>query len=104
MADPGTCLALAPDSIYSAYSLIKRHIHRTPVLTCKTLDRIASSSTRPGAVAPKINLFFKCENYQKIGAFKARGAFHAVKRLIKQVGLDEVRRRGFVTHSSGTKP
>ncbi|KIW69223.1 hypothetical protein PV04_05111 [Phialophora macrospora] len=50
---------------------------------------------------PKFRLWFKCENLQKIGAFKARGAFHAVTRLIEVLGLEEVRRRGVVTHSSG---
>jgi hypothetical protein len=47
-------------------------------------------------------LFFKCENFQKIGAFKARGAFHAIARLVEEMGIEEVRRRGVVTHSSGT--
>jgi len=52
---------------------------------------------------PTIRLFFKCENQQKIGAFKARGAFHAILRLIEEEGLENVRRRGVVTHSSGMK-
>ena len=71
---------------------------RTALITCSTLDNIASSPN-PAAYlgedvpedkaedvartnAPCLRLFFKCENLQKIGAFKARGAFHAVKRLI----------------------
>ncbi|ETI25147.1 hypothetical protein G647_04520 [Cladophialophora carrionii CBS 160.54] len=54
-----------------------------------------------GPNVPKFRLWFKCENFQKIGAFKARGAFHAVTRLVEELGLDEVRRRGVVTHSSG---
>lgn len=102
MADPTKCLPLTPDSIREVHSIIKPHIHRTPVLTCATLDRIASSPSRPGAFAPKFRLFFKCENFQKIGAFKARGAFHAVKHLIEELGLEEVKSRGVVTHSSGT--
>jgi threonine dehydratase len=53
---------------------------------------------------PKYRLWFKCENFQKIGAFKARGAFHAVTRLIETLGIEEVRRRGVVTHSSGKLP
>ncbi|OCT47831.1 putative serine racemase [Cladophialophora carrionii] len=66
----------------------------------------SGSGTGPGGhVAgpnvPKFRLWFKCENFQKIGAFKARGAFHAVTRLVEELGLDEVRRRGVVTHSSG---
>lgn len=101
MAQHKTCLPLTPESINEAHSIIKPHIHRTPVLTSATLDRIASSPSRPGAPTPRFRLFFKCENYQKIGAFKARGAFHAVKHLIKELGIEEVRRRGVVTHSSG---
>ena len=101
MADHKSCLPLTPDSIRKAHEIIKPHIHRTPVLTNRTLNDIASSSTNPGAPAPKLRLFFKCENYQKIGAFKARGAFHAVKHLIHELGIEEVRRRGVVTHSSG---
>jgi threonine dehydratase len=53
---------------------------------------------------PKIKLFFKCENFQRIGAFKVRGAFHAVARLIEEFGIEEVKRRGVVTHSSGMDP
>ena len=102
MADHKTCLPLTPDSIKEAHSIIKPYIHRTPVLTSATLDRIASTPSGPGSPTPRFRLFFKCENYQKIGAFKARGAFHAVKHLIKELGLEEVRRRGVVTHSSGT--
>src|SRR3954471_10462021 len=60
-------------------------VHRTPVLTCATLDRLAGRS-----------LFFKCEHLQKAGAFKFRGACNAVRRL-----PDEVAARGVVTHSSG---
>jgi threonine dehydratase/serine racemase len=59
--------------------------HRTPVMTCVTLDRLAGC-----------HLFFKCENFQKVGAFKFRGACNAVMRL----GAD-VAARGVVTHSSG---
>jgi len=87
--------------------LIKRYIHVTPVHTSKTLDLIASTPQSSDLLAhtewagqnaakPKIRLFFKCENYQKIGAFKARGAFHAVSRL-----TPEQRSKGVITHSSG---
>ena len=76
-------------------------------------DRIASTPQTPEsligtpyegqeAARPKFRFFFKCENYQRIGAFKARGAFHALLRLIEELGEDEVRRRGVITHSSGT--
>jgi threonine dehydratase/serine racemase len=59
--------------------------HRTPVLTCATLDRLAGRA-----------LFFKCEHLQKVGAFKFRGACNAVLQL-----SDEAAARGVVTHSSG---
>lgn len=59
--------------------------HRTPMMTCATLDTLAGR-----------NLLFKCENLQKIGAFKFRGACNSVMKL-----SDEAARRGVVTHSSG---
>lgn len=59
--------------------------HRTPVLTCSAIDRRAG--------AP---VFLKCENLQRVGAFKFRGAMNAVLQL-----SEEERRRGVVTHSSG---
>ncbi|WWC62353.1 uncharacterized protein I303_104949 [Kwoniella dejecticola CBS 10117] len=102
MADLSTTLPLTPDSVRTAYCKIKNHIHRTPLLTSKTINNIASSSSSsPGTPAPKFNIYFKCENYQRIGAFKARGAFHAITHLIEVVGLEELRIKGVVTHSSG---
>lgn len=112
MADIKTCPSLSPDSIRAAHSLISPYIHHTPVVTSKTLNRIASSpqaaSTFKGTVFegqrpanPVFRLYFKCENFQKIGAFKARGAFHALMRLCDQIGIDEVRKKGVTTHSSG---
>ncbi|WRT67544.1 uncharacterized protein IL334_004516 [Kwoniella shivajii] len=100
MADVSTTLPLEPDSIRHAYSKIHRYLHKTPLLTNKTIDRMASFSPDTDQ-SPKFNIYFKCENYQRIGAFKARGAFYAVIHLIEVLGLEEVRRRGVVTHSSG---
>src|SRR6058998_3702237 len=75
------------DSIRAAHERIRPYIHRTPVLTSERLNE-ASPATA--------GLFFKCENFQKIGAFKARGATNAV------FSLDEtIARRGVATHSSG---
>ncbi|MCK5147637.1 pyridoxal-phosphate dependent enzyme [bacterium] len=71
--------------IQSAYKLIAPHIHKTPVLTSSAIDE------KVGA-----NVFFKCENLQKVGAFKIRGASNAVFGL-----SDEEAQRGVVTHSSG---
>ncbi len=72
-------------AIRQAQSRIAPHIHRTPVLRSASLD------SRAGA-----RLFFKCENFQKTGSFKIRGATNAVFSL-----PDEVAARGVVTHSSG---
>lgn len=99
-------------SIEAAHALIKPYIHRTPVLTNTTLSTLALTPQTPDALKgtqweghepakPKMRLFFKCENFQRIGAFKVRGAFHAVLRLVEERGIEEVRRTGVVTHSSG---
>jgi threonine dehydratase len=72
-------------SIRTAHKRISPHIHRTPVLTSSRLDAASGAS-----------LFFKCENFQKVGAFKARGATNAVFSLD-----DATARRGVATHSSG---
>lgn len=104
--------SLTPPAIHAAYTLIQPYIHRTPLLTCKTLDTIASTPQTPEALVgtpfegqtparPKFHFFFKCENLQRIGAFKARGAFHALLRLIEERGEEEVKARGVITHSSG---
>jgi threonine dehydratase len=71
--------------IESAYDRIKPFIHKTPVLTSKLLNDHFDCE-----------LFFKCENFQKVGAFKFRGATNAVMSL-----SSEERSRGVVTHSSG---
>lgn len=73
------------DAVRDAERRIAPLAHRTPVMTCRTLDGLAGRS-----------LFFKCENFQKVGAFKFRGASNAVFKL-----SDEVAARGVVTHSSG---
>jgi threonine dehydratase len=85
--DSATTLQIAVDlaAIRAAHARIGSHVHRTPVLTSRSLDAAAGAT-----------LFFKCENLQKIGAFKARGACNAV------FSLDEAEAsRGVVTHSSG---
>lgn len=73
------------EDIESAMWLIAGEVHRTPVLTSKQLDAISGA-----------RLFFKCENFQKVGAFKFRGATNAVLNL-----TDGQRTAGVVTHSSG---
>ncbi|KOC11164.1 hypothetical protein AFLA70_191g002510 [Aspergillus flavus AF70] len=112
MADLDTCLPLTVDPFHTAHRSISLYIHHTPVLTSKTLDRIASTPQERSALEgtlfedqelakPVFRLYFKCEKFQKIGALKARGAFHAVLRLFSELGLEEVRKRGVTTHSSG---
>ena len=71
--------------IREAHARIRPHIHRTPVLTSSLFDSATGA-----------RLFFKCENFQKVGAFKARGATNAVFALD-----DQTAKRGVATHSSG---
>ncbi|MCS6856283.1 MAG: pyridoxal-phosphate dependent enzyme [Sandaracinaceae bacterium] len=78
------------DTIREAQRRIQPFTHRTPVFRSRTLDRLAS---RDGV---ERMLFFKGENFQKCGAFKARGAVNAVLSL-----AEEEARRGVLTHSSG---
>lgn len=107
MAALSTCLPLERASVIAAHELIKSHIHETPVLTNTTLSTIASTPQKledgKAAAKPVIRLWFKCENLQRIGAFKSRGAFHAVERL-KMDGewlAAGGKEKGVVTHSSG---
>jgi threonine dehydratase len=73
------------EDVLAAAERIHDHVHRTPVMTSTAVDHIAGAG-----------LHFKCENLQKVGAFKARGATNAV------LSLDDVSaRRGVATHSSG---
>ncbi|MFC2969532.1 beta-hydroxyaspartate dehydratase BhcB [Acidimangrovimonas pyrenivorans] len=73
------------DDVVAANERIAPYIHRTPVLTSSYLNRLTGAE-----------LFFKCENFQKAGAFKVRGASNAVFGL-----SDEQAARGVATHSSG---
>jgi threonine dehydratase len=73
------------EDVIAAHQRIAPHIHRTPVLTSSYLDQLTGAK-----------LFFKCENLQKAGAFKVRGACNAV------FGLSEAKvKAGVATHSSG---
>lgn len=73
------------DDVIAAHERIAPYIHRTPVLTSSYINSLAGAE-----------LFFKCENFQKAGAFKARGASNAVFGL-----TDEQAAKGVATHSSG---
>ncbi len=71
--------------IQLAHERIRKYIHRTPILTCEQIDDIAGCE-----------IYFKCENFQKVGAFKARGGLNAVLCLSQ-----EELSQGVTTHSSG---
>ncbi len=73
------------NDIFQAAERIKPYAHRTPVLTCESLNHLVGAQ-----------LYLKCENLQKVGAFKFRGASNAVFSL-----SDEQAARGVVAHSSG---
>lgn len=79
--------ALVPsiEDVRAAHERIKPYIHQTPILTSSYLNQLTGAE-----------LFFKCENFQKAGAFKVRGASNAVFGL-----SDEEASRGVATHSSG---
>jgi threo-3-hydroxy-L-aspartate ammonia-lyase len=80
-----TAILLTLDDIVRAHERIAPWVHRTPVLTSRTLDDRCNAS-----------VFLKCENFQRVGAFKFRGALNAILQL------DEPERKaGVVTHSSG---
>src|SRR6201993_4227314 len=72
-------------TIVQAHDRIRPHIHRTPVLTSQSLNALSGAQ-----------LYFKCENLQKTGSFKIRGATNAIFSL-----TEEEARRGVVTRSSG---
>jgi threonine dehydratase len=73
------------EAILASHQRIQPFIHRTPVLSSQGINAIVGA-----------RLFFKCENFQKMGAFKMRGATNAILQL-----TPEARDRGVVTHSSG---
>ena len=71
--------------VEEAAGLLRGNAHMTPVMTSSTLDRLVGAE-----------VYLKCENFQRMGAFKFRGAFNAMSRL-----SEEGRRKGVITHSSG---
>ena len=85
MKDTGELDLPTFEDVVAAHERIRPYIHRTPVLTSSFLNDLAGCE-----------MFFKCENFQKAGAFKVRGASNAVFGL-----TDEKAARGVATHSSG---
>jgi threonine dehydratase len=73
------------DDIAAAHERLKPHARRTPVLTSATVDALTGA-----------RVFFKCENFQRMGAFKFRGAYNALSQL-----SDEQKKRGVLAFSSG---
>jgi threo-3-hydroxy-L-aspartate ammonia-lyase len=71
--------------VEAAQERLKNQAHVTPVMTSQTLNQLVGAE-----------VFLKCENFQRMGAFKFRGAFNAMSQL-----TDEQKRRGVITHSSG---
>lgn len=82
------------EEIKHAAISIQPFIHKTPVLCSKTLDSFATD-----ALGCKTSLLFKCENFQKVGAFKMRGATYAIQRLLQTVS--DPKTLTVITHSSG---
>ncbi|WP_108246384.1 pyridoxal-phosphate dependent enzyme [Muricauda brasiliensis] len=72
-------------SLIDCHNRIKPFIHNTPVLTSRLIDKVVGAQ-----------LYFKCENFQRMGAFKMRGAANAIMQL-----TDDQKQNGVVTHSSG---
>lgn len=75
----------AIEDVIRAYQIVKKYAHRTPVLTSRSVNAILNA-----------DIYFKCENFQRVGAFKFRGASNAVFNL-----TDDEAKRGVTTHSSG---
>ena len=73
------------EDLITVHQRIEPYIHNTPVLSSTLINEIAGAA-----------LYFKCENFQKMGAFKMRGATNAISQL-----TEEQKRKGVVTHSSG---
>ncbi|KAH7106653.1 pyridoxal-phosphate dependent enzyme [Auriculariales sp. MPI-PUGE-AT-0066] len=108
-----TTLDLSRAGVQEAHVLVKPYVHRTPTVTSATLTALASSPQAAASLSgtewdsrtpacPTLRLFFKCENLQRVGAFKARGAFHALELLRTDPEIAaNLKKRGVVTHSSG---
>jgi len=73
------------DDVKNAYERIKKIVNHTPILTSRTLNHKV-----------KAQIFLKCENLQRVGAFKFRGAYNALSQL-----SEEEKEKGVITHSSG---
>lgn len=116
MADIKDCPLLIRASVLDAAKRIEGKVHRTPVLSSTYIDSIASTP-RTGSelkgthwegqepANPSLHLMFKCENFQRIGAFKPRGAFNAMLRYQEEQVSKGISTSGLpvrvISHSSG---
>ncbi|KAJ5100376.1 hypothetical protein N7456_006428 [Penicillium angulare] len=91
MANIETCPPLSRASVEAAAHRIKGKTHQTPVMSSRYIDSLASTAQArenllnsewngQEPACPRLHILFKCENFQKIGAFKPRGAFNAILR------------------------
>ncbi|MGK0499198.1 MAG: threonine dehydratase [Oceanicoccus sp.] len=78
-------LLMNKNHLQEVYNRVQPHIHKTPVLHSRLMNELSACE-----------IYFKCENFQKAGAFKIRGATNAILKL-----TEKERSRGVVTHSSG---
>lgn len=78
-------LPVAYDDVHAAAQRLEDIVYRTPVMTSRTVDRRTDAE-----------VFFKCENFQRTGAFKIRGGYNAISQL-----SPEEQERGVITYSSG---
>lgn len=77
--------ALSPEAVAAAADRLHGIVNKTPVMTSRTLNRLTGRE-----------VFLKCENFQRVGAFKFRGAYNAISQL-----TESRKRAGVITHSSG---
>ena len=73
------------EKVTEAQKRLRGHAHVTPIMTSRTLNQLIGA-----------DIFLKCENFQRMGAFKFRGAYNAMSRL-----TDDQKKQGVITHSSG---
>jgi threonine dehydratase len=73
------------EKVKEAQKRLRGHAHVTPIMTSRTLNQLT-----------RADIFLKCENFQRMGAFKFRGAYNAISRL-----TDDQKKQGVITHSSG---
>ena len=92
----GLSPSLTLEMVKEAASRLCGRVHRTPIITSRAFDEAARSASSPSGHARPRRVFFKCENVQRTGSFKIRGATNKILSL-----TEEEKRRGVVAFSSG---